>query len=68
MRFRSFWPVAAILRAVNAPGAVPPVPCSMQKALASIERLDRLAGEKLARARARDVEMELVVDDLVAHR
>jgi hypothetical protein len=40
----------------------------MKRALASIEHLDRVADEKIARVKARNREMGLVVDDLVSHR
>lgn len=68
MKCRLFAPIAAILRAVHAPGTLPPMPCEMKRALASIEHLDRVADEKIARVKARNREMGLVVDDLVSHR
>ena len=68
MKCRLFAAISAILRALHAPGALPPLPCAMKKALASIERLDRLADEKLARVNARKEEAANVVDDLVSHR
>ena len=68
MSLRNFAPVRALLRAFNAPSALEPVPMDMARALASIDRLGRLADERSERVRQREVAMADVVDDLVTHR
>lgn len=71
MSLRGFNPVAVVLRAFNAPATLTPVPDEMHKALESIDRLDRLADEKIERVRARNVTIASladVLDDLARSR